>query len=235
MISVCSSLDTHLRMSMGPGPSEAGPPHPVQTIICTEAMSSALKNSLKRKRKPKLNFYRTTPVVHYRQHTQYQVNNDGSVSYTLKRLLPPKNAKATIPHHQTHAERTLCDSDTFFSIPEPLDNLPLEVSLDILGQQRRKRTAGVRALQCPTSFDFPLTLFYQDHPLLTWLNHRALFLREMLRLEGRVSMGSCLECDGPNPEYKCQDCFGSELHCSDCILSVHVHHPLHRLQVRLRI
>ncbi|KAG1747926.1 uncharacterized protein EDB91DRAFT_1235827 [Suillus paluster] len=52
----------------------------------------------------------------------------------------------------------------------------------------------------------------------------------MLHLEGRVSMGSCLECDGPNPEYKCQDCFGSALHCSDCILSVHVHHPLHRLQ-----
>ncbi|KAG2743102.1 hypothetical protein P692DRAFT_201841926 [Suillus brevipes Sb2] len=52
----------------------------------------------------------------------------------------------------------------------------------------------------------------------------------MICLEGRVSMGSCLECDGPNPEYKCRDCFGSELHCSDCILSVHVHHPLHRLQ-----
>jgi hypothetical protein len=217
-------------MSMGPGPSEAGPPHPVQTIICTGAMSVSLKNSLKRKRKPKLNFYRTAPVVRYRQHTQYQVNNDGSVSYTLKHLLPPNNAKATIPDHhiqQTHAERTLCDSDTFFSIPEPLDNLPLEVSLDILGQQRRKRTVGVRALQYSPSFDFPLTVFIQDQPLLMWLNHRVLFLREMIRLEGRVSMRSCLECDGPNPEYKCQDCFRSELHCSDCILSVHVHHPLH--------
>ncbi|KAG1785020.1 uncharacterized protein HD556DRAFT_1435293 [Suillus plorans] len=52
----------------------------------------------------------------------------------------------------------------------------------------------------------------------------------MIRLEGRVSMRLCLECDGPNPEYKCQDCFGSELHCSTCILSVHAHHPLHRLQ-----
>ncbi|KAG1796861.1 hypothetical protein EV424DRAFT_1475159 [Suillus variegatus] len=119
-------------MSMGPGPSEAGPPYPVQTIICTKAMSSTSKNSTKWKRKPKLNFYHTAPVVHYRQHTQYQVNNDGSV-------------------------KIIC-------------------------------------------------------------------------LEGRVSMQLCLECDGPNPEYKCQDCFGSELHCSTCILSVHVHHPLHRLQ-----
>ncbi|KAG2103729.1 uncharacterized protein F5147DRAFT_746669 [Suillus discolor] len=41
----------------------------------------------------------------------------------------------------------------------------------------------------------------------------------MICLEGRVSMRLCLECDGPNPEYKCQDCFGSELHCSTCILS----------------
>ncbi|KAG2143930.1 hypothetical protein BD769DRAFT_1348075 [Suillus cothurnatus] len=73
-------------------------------------------------------------------------------------------------------------------------------------------------------------MFNQDHPLLTWLNHRALFLQEMIHLEGRVSMWSCSECDGPNPEYKCQDCFGSELHCSTCILSVHAHHPLHQLQ-----
>ncbi|KAG1893780.1 uncharacterized protein F5891DRAFT_1131166 [Suillus fuscotomentosus] len=43
-------------------------------------------------------------------------------------------------------------------------------------------------------------------------------------------MRLCLECNGPNPEYKCQDCFGSELHCSTCILSVHAHHLLHRLQ-----
>ncbi|KAG2340636.1 hypothetical protein BDR05DRAFT_1032843 [Suillus weaverae] len=55
----------------------------------------------------------------------------------------------------------------------------------------------------------------------------------MIRLEGRcnqVSVLSCLECDSPNPEYKCWDCLGSELYCSTCILSVHVHHPLHRLQ-----
>lgn len=227
---------------MGPGPSsEAGPPDPVQTIICTEAMSSALKNLQKRKKKPKLNFYHKAPVVHYRQHTQYQVNNDGSVSYTLKRLLPPKNAKATIlGHSQTRAERTQCDSesDTFFSIPEPLDNLPPEVSLDILAQQRRKRAAGVCTLQCFMSFDLPLMMFNQDHPLLMWLNHRALFLREMIRLEGRcnqVSVPSCLKCDSPNPEYKCRDCLGPELYCSTCILSVHVHHPLHRLQVRLHI
>ncbi|KAG1853437.1 hypothetical protein DFJ58DRAFT_841622 [Suillus subalutaceus] len=73
-------------MSMGPGPS-------------SEATSAALKNLQKRKKKPKLNFYHTVLVVRYRQHTQYQVNNDGSVSYTLKRLLPPKNAKATILGH----------------------------------------------------------------------------------------------------------------------------------------
>ncbi|KAG2128889.1 uncharacterized protein EDB93DRAFT_1095805, partial [Suillus bovinus] len=58
-------------------------------------------------------------------------------------------------------------------------------------------------------------------PLLMWLNHRALFLREMICLEERVSMQSCVECNGPNPQYKCRDCLGSELYCSTCILSVH--------------
>ncbi|KAG0693981.1 hypothetical protein DFH29DRAFT_985384 [Suillus ampliporus] len=67
-----------------------------------------------------------------------------------------------------------------------------------------------------------------------WLKHRGLFLREMIRLEGRCSQAgaqSCLECNSPSLEYQCEDCLGSELYCSTCILLAHVHHPLHRLQL----
>ncbi|KAG1779216.1 hypothetical protein EV702DRAFT_1216574 [Suillus placidus] len=55
----------------------------------------------------------------------------------------------------------------------------------------------------------------------------------MIRLEGRCSQAgaqSCLGCNCPSPEYRCDDCLGSELYCSSCILSAHVRHPLHRLQ-----
>ncbi|KAG0695571.1 hypothetical protein DFH29DRAFT_984920 [Suillus ampliporus] len=54
----------------------------------------------------------------------------------------------------------------------------------------------------------------------------------MIRLEGRCSQAgaqSCLECNCPSPEYRCEDCLGSELYCSTCILLAHVRHPLHRL------
>ncbi|KAG1726897.1 uncharacterized protein EDB91DRAFT_1330912 [Suillus paluster] len=66
-----------------------------------------------------------------------------------------------------------------------------------------------------------------------WLKHRGIFLREFIRLEGRcgqASAQSCLECNRPSPEYRCEDCLGSELYCTTCILSAHVRHPLHRLQ-----
>ncbi|KAG0693982.1 hypothetical protein DFH29DRAFT_1006748 [Suillus ampliporus] len=106
----------------------------IQTIVCTQATSTALKNLQKWKKKPKLNFYCSVTSVPSRQHTQYEVHKDGSISYTLKRLQPPKNAKATI-NNLTRTAPTL--DDVPFSIPEPFDDLPLEVSLDFLGQQKR--------------------------------------------------------------------------------------------------
>ncbi|KAG1741361.1 hypothetical protein EDB19DRAFT_1895127 [Suillus lakei] len=55
----------------------------------------------------------------------------------------------------------------------------------------------------------------------------------MIHLKGRCSQAgaqSCMECNCPSPEYRCEDCLGSDLFCSTCILSTHVRHPLHRLQ-----
>ncbi|KAG2094414.1 uncharacterized protein F5147DRAFT_657174 [Suillus discolor] len=198
------------RMSTDPtyavGSSEAGTSS-IQTIYC-EVMSRVPK---KRKKKPKLNVYHSVPVPS-RQHTEYQAHQDGSITYMLKRLKPPKNAQATI-NNRTHATLTLHDAAPL-SIPEPLDDLPLDVSLDFLGQQRRKRAAG-------------------DHPLLMWLKHRELFWQEMICLEGRcnrLGAQSCSECNCHSPEYRCWDCLGSEIYCSPCILLAHVRHPLHRLE-----
>ncbi|KAG1720010.1 hypothetical protein EDB19DRAFT_1898572 [Suillus lakei] len=58
----------------------------------------------------------------------------------------------------------------------------------------------------------------------------------MICLKGRCSQASaqsCLECNYPSPEHQCEDCLGSELYCSTCILSAHVRHPLHQLQKTL--
>ncbi|KAG0699706.1 hypothetical protein DFH29DRAFT_983382 [Suillus ampliporus] len=58
----------------------------------------------------------------------------------------------------------------------------------------------------------------------------------MIHLEGRcqVSTQSCLECDDPNPEYRCWDCLGSELYCSTCILSAHKWNSQYFEQVSLK-
>ncbi|KAG2748087.1 hypothetical protein P692DRAFT_201715693, partial [Suillus brevipes Sb2] len=66
--------------------------------------------------------------------------------------------------------------------------------------------------------------------LLMWLKHRELFLCEMICLEGRCSQAgaqSCLGCNCLSLEYRCEDCLGSELYCSSCILSANARHPLH--------
>ncbi|KIK34338.1 hypothetical protein CY34DRAFT_98209 [Suillus luteus UH-Slu-Lm8-n1] len=65
-----------------------------------------------------------------------------------------------------------------------------------------------------------------------WLKDRTLFLQEMLRLEGRgdLSAEPCSGCGDPHPEYRCEDCFGTELCCSSCTVMAHKDHPLHRLQ-----
>lgn len=125
----------------------------IQTIVCTPATSAALKKLQKRKKKPKLNFYRSATLVPpSRQHIQYDVHKDGTIGYTLKHLRPPKNAKATIKN-LTHTAPTL--HDVPFSIPEPFDDLPPEVSLDFLGEESRNRGAGVCTLHYSLTFSLP--------------------------------------------------------------------------------
>jgi hypothetical protein len=127
----------------------------IQTIVCTEAASIALKKLQKRKKKLKLNFYYPISLVPSHQHTQYDVHKDGSISYTLKHLQAPKNARATI-NNGTCITPTL--HDVPFSIPEPFDYLPLKVSLDFLIQKTRERAVGVCTLQYSESFDLFLIM-----------------------------------------------------------------------------
>ncbi|KAG2139540.1 hypothetical protein BD769DRAFT_1350679 [Suillus cothurnatus] len=65
-----------------------------------------------------------------------------------------------------------------------------------------------------------------------WIEHRSLFLEELLRMEGRGGLQEvpCSDCGGSSPEFKCEDCFGIDLRCSSCITAAHQRHPLHRLQ-----
>ncbi|KAG1775069.1 hypothetical protein EV702DRAFT_1180498 [Suillus placidus] len=56
--------------------------------------------------------------------------------------------------------------------------------------------------------------------------------KEVLRLEGRGNLRNalCSSCGDSSPQYRCEDCFSVDLHCSSCIKAAHQRHPLHRLQ-----
>ncbi|KAG1787612.1 uncharacterized protein HD556DRAFT_1434387 [Suillus plorans] len=65
-----------------------------------------------------------------------------------------------------------------------------------------------------------------------WLKDHPLFLEKILRLEGKGNLRNapCSRCGDLSPKYRCEDCFGVNLHCSSCIKAAHQLHPLHRLQ-----
>lgn len=72
-----------------------------------------------------------------------------------------------------------------------------------------------------------------NSPLREWANlHRATYLDELIRHEGRAGAHNCHRQCGKEGIYRCKDCFGSRTLCRDCFVEQHSHTPLHRPQVR---
>ncbi|KAJ6613229.1 hypothetical protein B0H10DRAFT_1951632 [Mycena sp. CBHHK59/15] len=74
------------------------------------------------------------------------------------------------------------------------------------------------------------------HPLSQWVvDHRDMFLHEILRWEGRGDHRSypvCPECQERKVEYRCKDCTsGGQLVCKECVLNRHAQLPFHHLEV----
>jgi hypothetical protein len=55
----------------------------------------------------------------------------------------------------------------------------------------------------------------------------------MIRLESRGGVKECFRCENLEGVYRCADCLGTGLWCQSCLLSDHIQHPLHRVEVRL--
>jgi hypothetical protein len=70
--------------------------------------------------------------------------------------------------------------------------------------------------------------------MLQWRDHsRETALDELLRLEGRglYAESPCGGCSSPYPLYRCTDCFGGQLFCQECIVSMHRRSPFHIIEV----
>lgn len=122
------------------GPSSS-PSH--QVIHCTEELQRSLQAlARKRKKKPTLNSYSQTSKqsVRQRQHTQYCVHNDGSITYAWTYIEPPKNVDLSQP---------LAQEPSPGFIPDPFDetcgllDVDITPSLDDRQPQKRRRTAEV--------------------------------------------------------------------------------------------
>ena len=67
-----------------------------------------------------------------------------------------------------------------------------------------------------------------------WKQYIQLFLDEMIRLDGRgntADQGICGRCQVQPPSYRCRDCDFDKLCCHECVVSMHLRTPLHRIEV----
>ncbi|KAH7918603.1 hypothetical protein BV22DRAFT_1024324 [Leucogyrophana mollusca] len=65
------------------------------------------------------------------------------------------------------------------------------------------------------------------------MGERDAYLLEMLRRDGRgdhITEAVCCRCRLACPCFRCEDCFGSELFCKQCMVSMHDRTPLHRIE-----
>ncbi|KAF8976702.1 hypothetical protein BDQ17DRAFT_1454822 [Cyathus striatus] len=70
--------------------------------------------------------------------------------------------------------------------------------------------------------------------LRDWIQYQNEFLDEILRHDGKgdyIDEDKCYMCKKENALYKRKDCLnGTLMHCKNCIVHVHAHLPLHRIE-----
>jgi hypothetical protein len=158
------------------------------------------------------------------RHVQLKVS-DSVVSRTsyLSVTLPEDSYSAS-------AQDEIPWQDTPQSAAVDDDLVPLERA------PKSKRVAGVSSPY--TSLISRLTsVSTEDYALRSWKDSIDTYLAELLRHEGRGGFSGdiCLRCNIGQAEYRCTDCFTGQLWCKSCIVDLHMHNPLHRVQARLPI
>jgi len=65
--------------------------------------------------------------------------------------------------------------------------------------------------------------------LREWFSRRDHQLQEILDLEGLQDSALCIACNTTPAAYRCQDCNGGPVYCTECCRSQHHLHPFHRV------
>ena len=131
-----------------------------------------------------------------------------------EKQLEPHTAKSTQPE-----EDDIGYMDTHEFIDEQEDNLN-----DISPEGMQTLPTVWSCLSCfnDTSNDAQSTMSQ-------WLQYRGRYLDILLEMEGHPPSPSCSVCSTTRADIKCSDCFGANVFCKVCCLSVHKRSPFHRL------
>lgn len=124
------------------------------------------------------------------------------------------------------------------AIPEPNKQLPVEPAA-----KRKKKKVKVTKENDSVSFMPILSLkpilTYRQTKMENWLTgYRLIMLDEILRRDGlgdSETPGICVGCRKLPGKYRCSDCFGDIMWCSECTVLSHRHLPLHRIQVSSKL
>jgi hypothetical protein len=119
-------------------------------------------------------------------------------------------------------ESTQGESDESHDIPMPASH---EVQID---EVHESSTVRLISTNLPSFIAHPL---YCQSRITEWLPHRAQYLDEFLRHDGRGSARNCVRCGESEGGYRCEDCHHTPLFCHHCLLEEHRRLPLHRVQV----
>jgi hypothetical protein len=100
-----------------------------------------------------------------------------------------------------------------------------------------KRKVYENSVRIQRGSNMHILIFFQDYPMLTWMEHWDEYLDEMLRLEGRgfpAIHSKCGGCGKADPCFRCehQTCYGPALYCQACVVERHAVLPTHWIQVR---
>ena len=106
-------------------------------------------------------------------------------------------------------------------------------------QQQKRRRVRVVKENDSVSESFvslpPLTYLGFQTRMEQWLQHRLVFLGELLRLDGLGDALNgpvlCPDCSIHQAQFMCINCSGEVMRCSTCTVSFHQSLPLHRLKV----
>lgn len=131
-------------------------------------------------------------------------------------------------------EEVLVVRESIFTPTGPELSEPLPVNS--VAKRRRVRIAKENDSVSFVSTLLTKLIIVAQTRMADWLTYRSTMLDEFLRIDGlgdSATTGTCVNCKTRPGEYRCRECFGSNMCCSACILSTHVQLPLHRLQVRV--